>query len=218
MPDREMLILPGDGEKPTTEDSDPTVILEESKVRDITDTTLADGHLPKRQLIQQIAGETDDWGDGFFVGKVPVHVTRAPDGSIVKTTPLDEIPGVTFRGGKLVPEEEPELLDVDAVSTPAVLSREDRRKLVGILAGRLFDYYRSRGPNDPRFNPFRDGIPELPAGSPQHIQPLPGTELYPATDAQIHQYLKRFIGERVSVIDKNRFGGGHLQDMALRVE
>lgn len=216
MSDKKRVILPGDGEK-ASEDSDPTIVIEET-IRDITDTTLGDAHAPKRQLRQALDETHEDWGDGFYVQPEPVHVVRAPDGSIVRTTPLSEIPGVTYRGGRLENEEAPDIMDVDAVPTPAVLSREDRRKLVSVLALRLYNYWRERGPQDPRFNPFRDGIPELPSGSPEHLQPLPGTELYPATDSQIMDYAKKFIGERVTVIDKNRFGGGHLQDMALRIE
>lgn len=208
------MVLPGDGEKATAE-SDPTIVIEEG-IRDITDTTLADGHAPKSEIHQQLSEGAEDWGDGFYVQEQPVLVQRAPDGSIIRTTPLGEIPGVTFSGGKVVREDE--IMDVDAVPTPAVLSRSDRQKLVEILTQRLFRYYRDRGPNDPRFNPFRDGIPELPAGSPEHLQPLPGTPLYPATNEQIAAYLRKFIGDRVTVIDKNRFGGGALQDLALHIE
>lgn len=208
------IILPGDGEK-GSEGSDPTIVLEET-IREIKDTTLADAHAPKSEIHKQLAEDAEDWGDGFYVSNEPVLVQRAPDGSIIRTTPLSEIPGVHWQGGKMVADEEP--LVAKEKPTPVTLGREERRKLVTILAGRLVRYWRDRGPNDPRYNPFRDGIPELPAGSPEHLQPLPGTPLYPATDGQIYEYAKKFIGERVQVIDKKRFGSGHIQDLALRID
>lgn len=167
-------------------------------------------------MLKQLEDGKEDWGDGFYVEPSPVLVQRGPDGSIIRTTPLSEIPGVEFSGGKLV--EEGDIKEVAAKPTPVTLSRADRQKLVAILARRLYHYWRERGPNDPRYNPFRDGIPELPAGSPQHLQPLPGTPLYPATDSQIYDYAVRFIGDRVTVIDKQRFGRGHIQDLALHIE
>ena len=208
------IILPGDGEEPT-EGSDPTIVVQEG-IREIEDTTLADAHAPKRQLIDDLADGQEDWGDGFFVEPAPVVVFRGPDGGIVRTVPVGEIPGVEWSSGKLVPDADP--VEGRPRPTPVPLGTADREKLVSILASRLWRYYRDRGPNDPRFNPFRDGIPELPAGSPEHLQPLPGTPLYPATDAQIHDYLRRFVAERVTVINKNRFGGNTIQDLALHIE
>jgi len=216
MTEGQRILLPGDGEVGSAE-SDPTVMVQEV-IRDIQDTTLADGHLPKNQLIHELTKGKEDWGDGFHVDPVPVLVQRHPDGSIARTTPLNEIPGVHFESGRLKPDEVLEPKEVDAKPTPVPLSTSDREKLVGILALRLYNYYRERGPRDPRYNPFRDGIPELPAGSPEHLSPLPGTPLYPATDGQIRDYLRRFIVERVTVINRNRFGGNTLQDLALHIE
>ena len=210
MAETERLILPSDGE------DTPTIVVEEV-VRDIEHTNIADAHAPAGELKRQVAEGKEDWGDGFHVDPVPVLVQRAPDGSIVRTTPLNEIPGVHLERGKLVKEDEGPI-EVDAKPTPVPLSTSDREKLVGILTRRLYNYYRERGPGDPRYNPFRDGIPELPAGSPEHLQPLPGTPLYPATDGQIKDYLRRFIVERVTVINTKRFGGNTLQDIALRIE
>lgn len=213
MSDKTRILLPGDGEKPSA-DSDPTIVLEEG-IREITETTLGDHHLPRRQLIQKIAAQSEDWGDGFFVSPGSVLVQRDSSGAITRTTPLNEIPGVHFERGGLVPDEPTE---VEAVPTPVPLNTSDREKLVSILAKRLYNYYHDRGPKDPRFNPFRDGIPELPAGSPEHLQPLPGTPLYPATDGQIMDYLRRFIVERVTVVNTKRFGGNTLQDIAIHIE
>jgi hypothetical protein len=210
------ILLPGDGERGSAS-SDPTVVVQEV-IRDIQDTTLADGHLPRTQLRAKVAEGKEDWGDGFHVDPVPVLVQRGRDGSIIRTTPLNEIPGVHLSGGKLVPDEPTAPKEVDAKPTPVPLSTADREKLVGILATRLWRYYKDRGPNDPRYNPFRDGIPELPAGSPEHLQPLPGTPLYPATDGQIRDYLRRFVAQRATVINTNRFGGNTIQDLALRIE
>lgn len=214
--ERKRIILPGDGEK-ATDESDPTIVLQEG-IREITSTTLADEHAPKRQLHDQVAEGKDDWGDGFFVEPEPVLVFRSPDGAINRTVPLSEIPGVHFEGGKLRQEELVEAKEVDKKPSPVPLSTSSREKLVSILAGRLYRYYRDRGPGDPRYNPFRDGIPELPAGSPEHVQPLPGTDLYPATDGQIHDYIRRFVADRAKLINTNRFGGNTIQDIALRIE
>lgn len=213
MSELERLILPGDGEVASAT-SDPTVVVQEV-IRNIEETTIADAHAPASELRKQVTEGREDWGDGFYVDPVPVLVQRAPDGSITRTTPLNEIPGVSYTGGKMVPDEP---LEVAPKPTPHPLGTADREKLVGILATRLWNYYRDRGPGDPRYNPFRDGIPELPAGSPEHLQPLPGTVLYPASDAQIRDYLRRFIVERVTVINTRRFGGNTLQDLALHIE
>ncbi len=106
---------------------------------------------------------------------------------------------------------------VEAREEVVPMNRQDRHKLVSILAARMCRRWKGRGPGDPRYNPYRDGIPDLPAGSPEHLQPLPMTKLYPATDGQIFEWCKGFIGDRVSVIDKKRFGSG-IQDLALRIE
>jgi hypothetical protein len=84
----------------------------------------------------------------------------------------------------------------------------------------LFRHYASEPSlrNRERFNPIRDGIPEVPAGSPEHLAPKPGTPLYPATTGQVYDYLLRFVAQRAKVIDTKRFGGGTLADMALRIE
>lgn len=208
------IVIPGDGEKPESDNSDPTVVLEES-ISVIEDTTLADAHAPASELRKQISEGKEDWGDGFFVENEPVLVTRGRDGSIIRTTPLSDIPGVDY---KTQEQEEAEAVVAEAKPKPVPLSRSDREKLVGILAGRLFRYYKDRGPGDPRFNPLRDGIPDVPAGSPENLQPLPGMKLYPATDGQVHEWITRFIASRVSVIDKGRFGQGQLQDLALHIE
>jgi hypothetical protein len=102
---------------------------------------------------------------------------------------------------------------------PVPLGTKDREKLRAILAHRLFNYY-----NDPamlqnrgKYNPIRDGLPDLPAGSPQHLMPMPGTPLYPATGAQVYQWLLKFVAQRAQVIDTKKYGGGTLADLALQI-
>ena len=215
MGERKRIILPGDGEKATA-DSDPTIVLEEG-VREITATTMADDHAPTTEFREQVRAGKDDWGEGFFVEPEPVLVFRAPDGAITRTIPMSEIPGVSY-GKKELTQEALEAKEAAAAPTRVPLPTAQREKLVSVLANRLFRYYADRGPGDPRYNPLRDGLPVLPAGSPQHLQPLPGTDLYPATNGQIHDYLRRFIADRVTVVNKNRFGGNTLQDLSLRIE
>lgn len=213
--DRKRIILPGDGEKPTA-GSDPTVLLQEG-IREIKATTLADHQADRSSFRSQIREGKDDWGDGFFVEPEPVLVFRGHDGGIERTVPMSEIPGVRYGKPELT-QQELEAKEEAKGPSRVPLPTAQREKLVSILTGRLFRYYRDRGPKDPRYNPFRDGIPELPAGSPQHLQPLPGTDLFPATDGQIHDYLRRFVAARVTVVNKNRFGGNTIQDLALRIE
>lgn len=195
-------------------EEDPAVLLEDKPVvREITDTTLGDKHVPRRHLIAEIAKTHEDWGEGFFVNPEPVHIQRGPDGGIVKITPFSEIPGIEYTPK----QDEERAMVAEAREVPVPLNRKDRTKLVAILAGRMCLRWKNRGPGDPRYNPYRDGIPDLPAGSPENLQPLPTTRLYPATDGQILEWTKRFIGERATVIDKQRFGSG-IQDLVLRIE
>lgn len=195
-------------------EEDPAVLLQDRQaVRTIEDTTLGDKHVPRRHLIAEIAKTHEDWGDGFFVNPEPVHIQRGPDGSILKITPFSEIPGVEYTHK----EEDEKAMQVESKEVPVPLNRKDRTKLVAILAGRMCMRWKTRGPGDPRYNPYRDGIPDVPAGSPENLQPLPATKLYPATDGQILEWTKRFIGERATVINKKRFGGG-IQDLVLRIE
>jgi hypothetical protein len=100
------------------------------------------------------------------------------------------------------------------------MNRKQRHQLISILAGRLFKYYRQLPRDFPGFNPFRDGIPSnLSDRDSRNLTPgaHKGIDLKPATDQEIHDWLYKFIGTRVSVINKRRFGTG-IQDMALRIE
>ncbi len=201
------------------EDDDGAILLQGSQgdVKDLNDTNLADGHAPKRHLMQEIESTGTDMGDGFVMQDVPVLVQRAADGSIMRTTPLNEIPGVSYgpRGLTLGGDYEIQKTSV----TPAPISRKARHQMVHILAKRLFLYYQERQHAlDGPYNPFRDGLPDLPAGSPEHLKPLPGTPLYPASNGQIMAWLVGFVGDRATVINKNQFGKDNLEDLALHIE
>jgi hypothetical protein len=180
------------------------------KTWDLKDTNLADGHAPKRQIRHQLEADAVDLGEGFLMQETPVLVQRDARGSIVRTTPLNELPGVDYYRGE-IEEQAPS-------ETPAELTRDERAKLIDVLALKLFNYYRAMPPEQAKYNPFYDGLPDLPAGSPEHLQPLPTTQLYPASDGQIYQWLQRFVGQRAQVINRNRFGKDNLQDLALRIE
>lgn len=215
MPDVPIL---GEDDAVLGDDGDGAVLLKGmlGDIRDIEDTTLADGHAPKHQLQAELESKGEYMGEGFIQQDVPVLVQRGPDGGIVRTTPLSEIPGVSYTPGGIEWDKKPE--EKEAAPTPATLSRDERNKLVDILALRLFKYYRQMPPTQQKYNPFYDGLPDLPSGSPEHLQPLPGTKLYPATDAQVYEWLKRFVGARVQVINRQRFGKDNLQDLAVRIE
>lgn len=200
------------------EDDESVIALKAApgKTTDIVDTTLADGHAPKRHLMDELAETAEDLGGGFLMQDTPVLVQRGPTGEIARVTPLNEIPGVEYTTQGILMDGEPE--EQEAVPTPAPLPRAERDKLVEILAIRLFKYYRAQGPQVQKYNPFFDGLPDLPAGSPEHLQPLPGTPLYPATDGQVYEWLKRFVAARVQVINRNRFGKDNIQDLAIHIE
>jgi hypothetical protein len=211
----DVLILPGEDEEPEEKSS---ALLFKPSLSEINHTTLADAHAPSRELRNQLAEGAQDLGDGFMLREEPVLVQRGPDGSIVRLTPLSEIPGVHFERGGLVSDNAPPV-EGRARPEPVPLGTKDREKLRAILAHRLFNYY-----NDPamlqnraKYNPIRDGLPDLPAGSPQHLMPMPGTPLYPATGSQVYQWLLKFVAQRAQVIDTKKYGGGTLADLALQI-
>jgi len=210
--DKQTIHLPGE------EPDDGDVELVEGSVWEIRDTTLADRDLPKTLLRRKLSEMGDDLGDGFVMHNTPVLVTRdLTTGAIIKTTPLNELPGVEWTAA-----DEEALLAGQERETLHPISRQERTKLVEVLSLRLLRWYKDteQMANRYRFNPVRDGIPELPAGAPAHLAPLPGTPLYPATEGQVMDYLRRFIGSRAEVINKNRFGPGYkddVRDLALRI-
>lgn len=213
---KQSLVLPG--KDVSAGGYDPTVVVQES-IREINATTLAEEHQGVKgvhdELQQRV--DTEDWGDGFTAFPEYAHVLRGPDGEITSVVPMSEIPGVEFTGQQL----ETAAMVAEAKPTPVPLPRDARHKMISILATRLFKYYQQLPRDYPGFNPFRDGLPDLPAGSPKNLAPTAGTDLYPATDGQIYDWMYKFCGERATVINKRRFGKGHQQDigdLALRIE
>ena len=193
---------------------DPTIVVQPGR-RTITATTLAEEHQGVKQVHKELVArkDTEDWGGGMTVFPEFAHVLRGPDGSISSVVPLSEIPGVEMKSK----EENALAVVADAVPTPVPMGRADRHKLISILATRLFNYYGQLSMAHPGYHPFRDGLPDLPAGSPKNLAPPAGTTLYPATNAQIYQWMYEFCGKRATVLNKKKFGSG-IQDMTLRIE
>ena len=205
---RDKLYLPGE-----EEDGSDGVLFDPTIIREITDTTLvdtqADGITQKKQLEE----DTTDLGEGFLVHDEAVLVERGFDGGITRLTPLSEIPGVDHQRG-----DEPEPVEAETKTTLYPINREDRRKMVAILSHRLLNHYKSPlAMKGQAFNPVRDGLPDAPSGSFEHLQPLPGTELYPASMSQVYNWLTKVVGDRATVINKNRFGSG-VEDLSIRIE
>lgn len=214
----ESVILPGEGTRPPEDEKarqewEPTVVLQE-RIMNVDATTLAEEHQGMKQVHRDVLKQdgAEDWGDGMTVFPEPAHILRNPDGSIKSVVPLSEIPGVEY-----TPEQLESLAVVaDAKPTPVPLNRSDRHKLVSILAGRLFKYYAQLPVDYPGYNPFRDGVPDRPEGRPDFLKPDP-SGMFPATNGEIYDYLKKEVGKRASVINKRRFGDG-IQDLALQIQ
>ena len=216
MPD-EKIIIPG-GVDEVGEES-PTIVFDPHVLRNIEHTTLVDTHAPEREIRKELESGAQDLGDGFLLHDEPVLVQRGADGGIEKLTPLAELPGVHFERGKFVPDDAPPV-EGRPRPAPVPLGREERRKLIDILTTRLYKNYATEASlrNRARYNPIRDGLPDLPAGSPEHLAPKPGTKLFYASEGQVYQWLKEFVGQRAQVIDTKKYGGGHLEDLALHIE
>ena len=150
----------------------------------------------------------EDWGDGFFVNEEPVMVYRGPDGGIVSTVPLSEV------SERQAEEAAPLIAEQKIQPTP--ISRAERDKLVTILAVRLFKWYAGQPKSATKFNPVYDGIPDVPRGSSENLQPVPGTNLYPATPQQVVDWLKRdVIGPRVEVQNHKRGLDGYQPTLTI---
>jgi hypothetical protein len=155
----------------------------------------------------------EDWGDGFFVDAEPVIVQRDVEGEIVRTTPLSEH---LSNQERLLEQQVEEARE--PVITPQPLNREQRDKLVFVLAKRLFDFYREMGPNPMRYNPVYDGIPTRPRGVGQSIVPRPGTQLYDATPLQVFDWLKEWVRERVEITNKRQGWEGYRPTIKFKVD
>lgn len=211
----EKYVLPGKDVRAGGDD--PTIVVEPG-IREITATTLAEEHQGVKQLHKELGArdDTEDWGGGMHVLPEFAHVLRAPDGSISSVVPLSEIPGVEMTDSQQQEILEAKAVVADAKETPVAMNRKERHQFVAILATRMFKYYHQLARDYPGFHPFRDGIPDLPDGSPKNLAPN-GQQLYPATDAQIYQWLYKVVGARATVVNKNKYGRG-IQDMAVRIE
>ncbi len=211
VPAPEKYVLPGKDIQ--SGGDDPTIVLEPG-IREITASTLAEEHQGVKQVHKELVDrkDTEDWGGGMSVFPEFAHVLRGPDGAITSVVPLSEIPGVEMT------EHQKELKAVvaDAKETPVPMTRKERHQFVSILASRMFKYYHQLARDYPGFHPFRDGIPDLPDGSPKNLAPN-GQQLFPATDAQIYQWLYKVVGARATVVNKRKYGQG-IQDMAVRIE
>lgn len=188
------------------------VVFDATKIATIEERSDVDPH---SKLDKGDLGE--DWGDGFYVQEEPVIVIRGPGGVIQRTVPLSEAAGLEERHRPLT---EDEIVTGEPIEKPHPLPREARWKLVEVLAGRLVKEYRNRLiAGDPaKWNPYRDGIPKsMMSYSPHALQPLPGTDMIPATDGEVFEFFKRIVGERVKVIEKNK-GFGDYRDLSLRIE
>jgi hypothetical protein len=213
------LLLPGDGD-------DGDIVLEDVSVSEITETNLADHQADKSSFRAELAEGTTDLGAGFLMKEEPVIVDRdVRTGRITRLTPLNEIPGVEYYDGRTTFEPktltEDDLAVAEAKEKIYPVDRDTRHKLVGIMAARLLKHYSKLGDDYPGFNPLRDGVPEIPAGSSEFLEPKAGTPLYPATRAQVFEYLKREVGKRASFINKQRFGTDgkpDLRDLDIRIQ
>lgn len=152
----------------------------------------------------------DDWGDGFFVEEEPVVVQRGSQGEIVRTIPLSEY--ADYQREDM--ETDPVLAEQKIQPTP--ISRAERDKLVYILASRLFKWYAAQPRHPSKYNPIYDGIPDVPKGSSENLQPIPGTKLYPATTGQVMEWLKTsVIAPRVKVQNHKRGLDGFQPELTI---
>jgi len=201
----------------TGEDSSPVVF--KPSLTEISHTTLADAHAPSSEFRKQLAEGATDLGDGFLIHEEPVLVQRGRDGNIARVTPLSELPGVHFDRGQMVKDNAPPV-EGRTRPTPVPLSTAQREKLRAILATRLFNNYATEASlrDRSRYNPIRDGLPDVPVGSPETVAPKPGSPLYYASEGQVYDWLLKFVAQRAKIVDTKRYGGGSIADLALRVE
>lgn len=196
---KEGIILPEDG--------DDGGIFFDPTIRELTERSDIDHH---QNIKADDLGEP--LGEGFFINPEPVLVQRGPDGGIVRTTPLSEIPGVEMHGAGT------ERTDNEDKAKPVPMSRDERRKLVDSLALRLYNYYKNLPPNSDKWNPFTDGIPEIADADPLNLSPRKSEaiRMVNASDTDVFLWLRKFVGARAQIIDKKR-GFGDARDLALRI-
>ena len=215
----EGILLSGGTDEESGEETPDLFLTHPGTVGSLKDTNLADGHLPKRLLRAELEKWGEDLGDGFILHHTPVRIERDIEGNIVRTTSLNELPGVKYTPAEM------EKLTMLAEEKPVIrtLNREERSKLLDIMVFKLMKMYANpvKLADLTKYNPLRDGLLNAPAGSPEFLQPLPGTPFYPASPGQVAEWLKGHIGPRISVIEKTRFGEGYKEDianLAIRIE
>jgi hypothetical protein len=190
---------------------DPKVVFDARRIYEITERSDIDPHEDLRPGLGKSDKLGEDWGDGFFVQEEPVAVLRDKSGAIIRTTPLSEVPFLNWNRDE---DEEPPV-EGRARTNPVPMNAADRSKLVAILAQRLFRWYAQQPRSLLTFNPLYDGIPRAPSGSPEHLQPVPGTKLYPATPGEVLEWLKNdVIAPRIRVINKKKNLKGWTADAA----
>lgn len=192
----------------------PPVVFDSKRIYDIKERSDIDHHQNQKAITDQLEREGEDWGDGFIVQDEMVVVTRSKaTGAILRTTPMSE--------ALFMERDEQEYEPIEVAPRPSAgppLSISEREKMVGILAMRLFKWYQVQPRQVGLYNPVYDGIPHAPAGSAQNLQPLPGTNLYPATGTQVMEWLKvHVIGPRAQIINKRQGRMGVASDYALRI-
>lgn len=207
------------------EDGEIDVLFDPTHVREIKDTNFVETHQSERAIRHDLSEKGEDLGEGFLIHDEPVLIQRDVDGGIVRITPLSELPGVHFEGTVLTMDEKPnkiiehEAMVAETKEKPVGLTTDQRDKLKHILTTRLFNHYQSEASlrNRAKWNPFRDGLPELPEGAPEFMQPTPQIPLVPATPGQVYEYLLKHVAKRTTVVDRKQ-GYGGIADMAVRIE
>lgn len=145
----------------------------------------------------------EDWGDGFFVQTEPVLIKRDAHGNIARTIPLSE---VAARREMMLEAQRAsgQAVEVDPIGPPNRLSREDKQKLVFIIAKHLWDWYKDQGRLPNELNPLYDGIPtchEHPEGCPLTRCEKKGrniTRKY-ASESEVLDWLVRVVGARATL-------------------
>lgn len=175
----------------------PFPVYLDPKISTLEERSDIDPHQNPKTIRKQLEAESEDWGDGFLVQKELVAITRGPDGSIIRTTPLSEVPFVPRE-----PDPHPPV-EAEPSPTPVPLNMSEREKLVEIMTMRLFKHYKQRGPSLTAYNPIYDGIPDAPAGAPENLQPLPGSKLYLVSETQVYEWMRdKIVAPRLRIVSK----------------
>lgn len=193
--------------------ADTPVVFDPSVIYEVTERSDIDHHQSRSAILKDLEDQgAEDWGDGFLVEPGFVRVDRdRRTGKIIRTTPLHEIPG-------LIDRDESEPVIGRTRPTPVGLDMSEREKVVDILTFRLFKYYKEMGPSPTLYNPVYDGIPDLPPGARENLQPLPGSKLYPATPGEVFLWLKtKVVGPRAQLVNRKQGRTGTARDYALRI-